>query len=193
MSQYGAAYLQWAPFAESNSEPDDALPNYGEPMNLGPLNKVTDAPAFSEVTADGDNRTQDSLAEFTGGTVDVNVTELENSVAAAVFGAKQDTQTKDLIFGLDDEPPYGGLAFYVSKVKGTKKFFQGIYYPKVKATPQGGEYATKAKSGVTLTGGKIHFNWEAPKFGKYLYKSEPMDTEAAAKAWVDGKIKAAAT
>lgn len=192
MSQYGAAYLQWAPFAAANPEPADALPNYDAPINLGALTKVTDAPTYSQVTADGDNRTQDSLSEFTGGTIDIDVTELENSVAAAIFGAKQEGEGGDLIFSDSDEAPYGGLAFFVNKVKGSKKFFQGLYYPKVKAVPQGHEFNTKLKSGVVLTGGKIHFSWEIPEFGKYLYISEPMDTLQEAKAWVDGKIKAAA-
>ena len=186
MSQYGAAYLQWAPIT---SEPDNALPVCGDPINLGALTKVTDAPAFSQVTADGDNRVMDSLDEFTGGTVDVNVTELENSVAAKIFGVTQTDAEGDLDFSVEDAAPYGSMAFYVNKVKGSQKFFQGVCYPKVKAVPQGHEYNTKAKSGVVLTGGKIHFNWEAPKFGKYLILSKPMNTEAEAKAWVDGKIK----
>ena len=40
MPQYGAKNLQWAPFAASNPEPEDALPNYGTPMKLGDLGKV---------------------------------------------------------------------------------------------------------------------------------------------------------
>lgn len=189
MSQYGAAYLQWAPFAKDSPEPEDALPIYGDPINLGALKKVTDAPTFSEVTAEGDNITQDSVAEFTGGTVDAEVTEVENAVAAAIYGTAAIGEDGDLVFADSDEPPYGGLAFYVNKVKGTRKFYQGVYYPKVKATPQGTEYTTQAKSGVTLTGGKIRFAWERPKFGKYLYKSKPLNTVAEAKAWVDAKIK----
>lgn len=190
MSQYGAAYLQWAPFAAENAETAEALPKLGAPLNLGALNKVTDAPNVTEATADGDNRVSDSLTEFVGGTVDVDVTELDNAAAAAVFGAKQSDDGEDLVFSVNDEAPYGSLGFYVSKVKGNKKFYQGIFYPKVKAVMQGGEHATRAKAGITLTGGKIHFNWEAPLFGNYLYKSAPLNTEAEAKAWVDGKVKA---
>jgi len=190
MSTYGAAYLQWAPFAAENAETAEALPKLGTPMNLGALNKVVDAPNVTEVTADGDNRVQDSLSEFLGGTVDVDITELDNPVAAALYGAEQAGEGEDLAFGVDDEAPYGSLAFYVNKVKGKKKFYQGIYYPKLKAVLQGSEHNTRAKAGITLTGGKLHFNWEAPLFGKYLYKSAPLNTEAEAKAWVDEKIKA---
>ena len=186
MSQYGAAYLRWAPITE---EPDGELPKYGDPISLGELNKVTDAPTYSTVTADGDNRVVDSLDEFTGGTIDAAVPELENAVAAKIFGITQTNEDGDLDFSVTDAAPYGGLAFYLNKVKGSKKFFQGVFYPKTKAVPQGHEYATKAKSGLVLTGGKIHFNWESPKFGKYLTFSAPFDTEAEAKAWVDGKIK----
>lgn len=186
MSQYGAFYLQWAPITE---EPADALPKYGEPLNLGELNKVTDAPTYSSVTADGDNRVVDSLDEFTGGTVDAAVPELENAVAAKLFGAADTDEEGGLVLGTDDAAPYGGLAFCLNKVKGSRKFFQCVFYPKLKAVPQGNEYATKAKSGLVLTGGKVHFNWESPKFGKYFYQSPAFDTEAEARAWVDGKIK----
>lgn len=47
MPQYGAKNLQWAPFAASNPEPEDALPNYGTPMKLGNLMSVAETPNFS--------------------------------------------------------------------------------------------------------------------------------------------------
>lgn len=49
MPQYGAKNLQWAPFAASNPEPEDALPNYGTPMKLGDLMSVAETLNFSEV------------------------------------------------------------------------------------------------------------------------------------------------
>lgn len=189
MSQYGAFYLQWAPITEETA---DALPEYGDPVNLGALTKVTDAPTYSSVTANGDNRVRDSVDEFTGGTVDVNVTELENPVAAKIYGVAHTDEEGDLVLSTEDAPPYGGMAFCLNKVKGTVKFFQGVFYPKLKAVPQGNEFNTKAKSGAVLTGGKIHFNWEAPEYGKYFYMSPELQTEAEAKAWVDSKIKKAA-
>ena len=48
MAKYGAKYLRFAPFADTTPEPDAALPNYGAPIDVGGLVKVTDAPAFNE-------------------------------------------------------------------------------------------------------------------------------------------------
>ena len=55
---------------------------------------------------------------------------------------------------------------------------------------QGDEYATKG-DGITLTGGKIHFNASAPANGQWKIVSAEVDTEEAAKTWVDGKVVAA--
>ena len=74
----------------------------------------------------------------------MEVTELANSVASAVLGAKIESEGgKDLVFSTEDNAPYSGLGFYINKmVKGVKSY-HGIYYPKAKAAMQGTEYATK--------------------------------------------------
>ena len=94
--------------------------------------------------------------------------------------------------GVDDEAPYGGYAFARRMIKGSHKYFQGVFYPKLKAVPQGEENNTKLKSGTTLTGDNIHMLWEAPVHGKYKYISGELATEAEAKAWVDAKLGGAA-
>lgn len=189
MSQYGALYGRWAPIT---AETADALPTYGESVSLGALTKVTDAPNFTEVTADGDDRVQDSLSEFTGGTVDINFAAgTPNEAKAKIWGATI-SDDGELVMGVDDEAPYGGYAFARRMIKGTKKYFQGVFYPKLKATPQGEESNTKLRSGATLTGDNVHMLWEAPMHGKYKYISGELATEEAAKAWVDSKVGAAA-
>lgn len=189
MSQYGALYGRWAPIT---AETATDLPTYGESVSLGALTKVTDAPNFTEVTADGDDRVQDSLAEFTGGTVDIHFAAgTPNEAKAKIWGATI-ADDGELAMSVDDEPPYGGYAFVRRMIKGTKKYFQGVFYPKLKATPQGEEANTKLKSGTTLTGDNIHMLWETPMYGKYKYISGEIATEAEAKAWVDSKVGGAA-
>ena len=115
--KYGAKMLQWAPFAESDPEPAGALPKYGTPMNLGKLNKVTDSPTFNEAKGYGDNALTVHVTEFKEVGIDVEVNELPNTAASAIFGAKLDAEEgQDLHFGAEDNPPYGGLAFYISKM-----------------------------------------------------------------------------
>lgn len=190
--KYGAKMAQWAPFAATNPEPASALPNYGEPINLGSLNKVTDSPSFNEGKGYGDNALKVYVSEFKECSIDMEVTELANSAASAVLGATLDSDdAADLHFGSSDNAPYGGLGFYITKMlDGNVRKHQGVFYPKVKATMQGEEYATKGES-ITLANSKLHFVAAPCNTGDWKILSEDMDSETAAAAWVNGKVKKA--
>ena len=90
MPQYGAKNLQWASFAASNPEPEDALPNYGTPMKLGDLMSVAETLNFSEVESRADDVRKIYLREFVDGSLAVGVLELPNETASAVTGAQID-------------------------------------------------------------------------------------------------------
>ena len=117
MATYGARYIQWAPFAAADADNDSSkYPSYGAPMNLGALQKVTDAPTNNEAKTYGDDVLDAYVSEFKEYTLDVEVTEMLNEVASAVTGAKIVEAGNDLEFGAEDVAPYGGLAFFVSKM-----------------------------------------------------------------------------
>ncbi len=192
MARYGAKYLQWAPFATSSpDESATALPKYGTPINLGALNQVSDSPTFIEGSIYGDNGRKEYVQEFQELTVDVSVTELEVATAGAVLGATVDDDD-GIIFTDSDNAPYGGLGFYVRKMVNNVVFYQGIYYPKLKATMQSETFDTKG-SNITLSGDKIKFEGEASANGTWKMKSDNLTTEALAKAWVDALVVAAST
>ena len=189
MATYGAKYLQWAPFkAEGADISAEAYPKYDEPINLGALVAVTDNIANAEARNYGDNSLQEYVSEFQDLTVDVEVTEMSNAVASKVFGATTGLES-DLEYGTEDAAPYGGMGFYVCKQIGTAKKYQGIYYPKLKATRQGATYNTKGQS-ISFANSKAHFIGTAGANGKYQVFSQDFASESEAKAWVDGKIKA---
>lgn len=194
--EYGAQGLRWAPFADSNPEPENALPNYGTPMSLGELVKVSDNPSFVEAKAAGDNNaTARYLKKFQQCPVDADVLEFSNEVASAIFGAKLDTteNKKNLHFNAADKPPYGGLAFYTTNLmKGDEVKYQGVCYPKLKAAMQGKEYNTTGDS-IVLTSSKTQFMAMQCNNGDWKIQSEFFDTEEAAIAWVADMIKAAST
>lgn len=189
--KYGAKMLQWAPFAETNAEPADALPNYGTPLNLGELNKVSDSPAFVEGEAYGDNALGRYVSEFQKVPIDVEILDITNAAASKVLGATlEETDDKNLIFGANDNAPYGCLGFYVNELlKGNRKVYRGIFYPKVKATMQGEEYTTKGSS-ITLTNSKLRFVGVACNDGSWKIQSDDLATEAEAVAWVNKMVKA---
>lgn len=192
MSKYGAKYLRFAPFADTTPEPDAALPNYGTPIDVGGLVKVTDAPAFNEGKIYGDNALAEYVNEFKECIIDVEITELSNAVASVMLGATlATTPDKELQFAEGDNAPFGGFGFIACKQVNNVKVYQGVYYPKVKAAMQGDEYTTKG-DGITLTGGKLKLTAATAKNGQWKILSDDLETEALAKTWVDGKVKAAA-
>lgn len=195
MPQYGAKMLQWAPFAASNPEPADALPNYGTPMNLGGLMSVAETLNFSEVEARADDVRKIYIKEFMDGSLAVGVLEMANATASAITGAKLDStgSAKDLHFSANDNAPYGGLGFYVSCIKedGTK-YYKGIFYPKVKASMDGRTYTTKQKT-IVLDSPKLTFAVDACLTGEYKIESDELTTEATAATWVNGKVKKSET
>ena len=188
MSKYGAKYLQWAPFASSNPEPESSLPNYGTPINLGKLVSVSDSPTY------GDDALAEYINEFKEVGIDVEVSELPAANASAIFGATlgSGSSDTDLKFSGNDNAPYGGLGFYIRKMVDNVVKYQGVYYPKVKASMQGESYATKGDS-ITLTGSKIKMTGAAAKNGQWKVVSADLESESAAKTWVDGKIVAASS
>lgn len=188
--KYGAKMLQWAPFAKTNPEPEDSLPNYGTPVNLGALNKVSDSPSFNEAKGYGDNALKVYVNEFKESDVSVEVLELSNENASAISGASIDTEGgKDLHFNMEDNAPYGGLGFYINKaLDNGSKVYQGVFYPKVKAAMQGEEYSTKGDS-ITLANSKLKFTASACNTGDWKILSDNLSTEKEAADWVNGKVK----
>lgn len=194
MPQYGARMLQWAPFAATNPEPADSLPNYGTPINLGALQSVAETLNFSEAEARGDDVRKIYIKEFVDGSLSVGVLELSNAVASAITGATIDSTegAKDIHFSVNDNPPYGCLGFYIAGADDDNNhYYKGIFYPKVKASIDGRTYNTKQKT-IVLDSPKLTFAVDACFNGDYRIESEKLATEAAAKAWVNGKVKAAA-
>lgn len=188
---YGAKMLMWAPFAETDSEPAGSLPKYGTARELGELNRVSDTPAFNEAKAYGNNVLGRYVNKFREVPIDVTILDMTNENAAAVTGAAIDaTAGNNLKFSVNDNAPYGGLAFYVNELlSGNVNAFKGIYYPKVKASMQGQEYATMGES-ITLTAKTLRFMGAAAKDGTWKVESEYFTTEDEAAAWVRSMLGA---
>lgn len=188
MAKYGARYIKWAPFSETNAEPDNAMPNYGTAIGLSKLSRVSDSPTYAEGKLYGDDELAEYVNEFTENPIDVEVTDLSNAMAKAIYGAKgSDLSDGDLVLGADDAAPYGGFGFVSLKMVDGKKSYVGIFYPKCKAQPQGEEYNTKSDN-ISLATSKIHFVGSAAKNGAWKIVSPDQTTLEAAKTWLDGKF-----
>lgn len=183
---YGAKNIKWA---QISGEPAKSLPTYDKKITLGELNQVSDAPAFNEVRASGDDATKRYAAFFKEVPIDVTVLDMTNENASAVTGATIDGgEQKDLRFKDTDVAPYGGLAFHISELMDDNVIkHKGIFYPKAKAVMQGQTYDTKGET-VVLHGKKLRFLGLAAKSGDWKIESSYFETEDEADAWVDGKL-----
>jgi len=186
MAKYGALYPQFVPFYATSPEPDDSLPRYGTKVSLGKLQKATDSFSTEEVRQDGDDELVEYLQEMTDFTLDIEVTQLPAATEKSIFGC---TGTDDMVYSDTDTPPWGGVAFVRSLLIDNVKYWQGIYYPKVKASVQGEEDNTKGKS-MAFSGDKVRFVGTCAKNGAYKVKSQLYTSKASAKAWCDTKLAA---
>lgn len=129
MAKYGASYLYFAPFAEADPDTNAAkLPKYGTKVHLGSLITVADTPNVQSAEISGDNAVEDRVDEVADYDVSTSVTELENAVAAAVFGSNLSSDG-DLSYSFDDESPQGGLGLISKRKYKGKVFYKGIFYP----------------------------------------------------------------
>lgn len=192
MAKYGASHMYWAPFAEAAPDADASkLPKYGTKVHLGSLITVADTVNVQSAEISGDNAVEDRVDEVVDYDVSASVTELENTVASAVFGAALSSDG-DLSFSFDDEAPLGGLALISKRRFKGKVFFKGIFYPKLQAVRQGVTYNTKGTS-IQLTGDDLLFRGTAPACRKSKIESKALETEAAAQAWIDSKFTESAS
>lgn len=187
MAIYGARYSRWAPFADGFEDADSTkLPSYGDVAEIGQLNKVSESLNFNEGSLPGDDQIVLYEKAFKDGTVDMESVFIPVSTAATMLGASCDT-VNGLAHGDDDKPPYGGYGFITHHLSKTKKYFQTVFYPKVKAAPTAVTFDTRGDN-INFATDKMSFHLESPACRKYRIVKD-FDTEAAAMAYLDGCFK----
>ena len=194
MARYGAKGIQWAPFATESAEKEGVLPKYGAALPLSELQKVVDAPTFAEGKQRGDDGLTEYVNEFVEAAVDVEITDLPVELEQAVLGAtvKQETAGDITRFGVNTSAPYGALGFISCVQRKNVKKYQGIFYPKLKASMQGEEYTTKGDS-ITLAGGKLKFVAMACNSSDWKLKSKYLESESAVKTWLKALFEGTVT
>lgn len=184
MATYGARYSKWAPWASDANDTDASkLPAYGDAKTFGKLNKVTDSPNFNEGSLYGDDQLSLYEKNFKDGNVDVESVFLPVEDAATILGASAD-DANGLAHGDDDKPPYIGYGFLTHHIGPSGKYFQVVFYPKLKAAPSSETFETRGDN-ISFTTDKLSFHWESPACRKYKIKKD-FSAEDAAKAYLDG-------
>ena len=190
MAKYGARYSRWAPWADNYEDIDHTkLPSYGDAVDIGQLNKATESLNFREGSLPGDDQIALYEKNYKDGTLDVENVFTSVPDAAAILGASHD-DANGLAHGDDDDPPYGGYGCITHHIKKGKQYFQAIFYPKVKASPTAETYETRGDN-INFATDKLSFHVESPACRKYKVVKD-FDTEAEAKAYIDGLFKGTA-
>ena len=190
MAKFIAKYLRWAPKTAAGVE-GTSFPTYGEAMDMGPLASVVETINNNRAENFGDGELQEFADRFVSVALAVTVTEMPIDTAAAVFGTTK-TASGGLSFGVDDVAPEGGLGLIsgvqLPKKYGNKSVYQGVFYPCVKASRQGGSFNGDA-SNLSFVNSNCEFTGTAEENGKYTVMSQHFDTIAQAQAWVEKMLK----
>lgn len=187
MATFGAKYPRFNTIA---SEPEGALPVYAatDPVTIGRLVKADLTVALASGKLYADDELAESVDEFSSGSIAMETDDMEDDVAAVVYGCT--VTDKEVNFKRGDSPPMGGLAYYKVLMRRGVKYFKGYFYPRVKAALGNDTAQTKADS--------ITFGTTSTTFTVFGANSDDwritstFTTEAEARAWVDEKLKGAA-
>lgn len=188
MAGFGARYICFAPFGES--EPADALPEYGTAINFGRLVKSELTVTMASGKIYGDDVLDESVDEFISAALTVETTDLSLEHEAVIFGSTLDSTKKELVDSTEDTIPYGGITYIKVLMRKGQKIYRAFYLPKVKASFYTDSANTKTDS-ITMASTPLNFTVFEPNVGNWRYRQE-FDTFSAAKAWCNGKLTPAA-
>ena len=127
MASFGAKYPH---FSKIKTEPDDALPTYEGPVNIGRLVKADLTVNLASGKLYADDELAESVDEFSSGSVAMETDDMTDDVAAEVYGCT--VEEKKVHYKAGDSAPLGGLAYYKVLMRKGVKLFKGYFYPRVR-------------------------------------------------------------
>jgi hypothetical protein len=185
MASFGAKYPH---FSKIKTEPEDALPTYDTPVRVGRLVKADLTVNLASGKLYADDELAESVDEFSSGSIAMETDDMEDDVAAEVYGCE--VKDQEVSYKAGDAAPLGGLAYYKVLMRKGVKLFKGYFYPRVKAVLGNDSAATKADS--------ITFGTNSTTFTVFRCNSDEwritkeFETETEAQTWVKEKLAAKA-
>jgi len=176
--------------APVTNKPDNDFPAYGVGVRFPQLVAVTETLNQSDVSFYSDDHESERVKEFTNCDLAVDNKGMSDAISALALGMKYEDGV--LSRGSDDTPPEMGFGFHRSVIDNSVRYFEGVYYPLVKAFPAGETYNTKGAS-TTLTGGNVTMTATQANDANHTWKQTKMfNTSADADLWVQSKLNFAA-
>lgn len=180
--RYGAKNPMWAPMsAEGNVS---TAPTYGEAIQLDKLSQVDDKLTLTNTSAYGSDEKAVEITEFTSGSVDVSLLNMDEAVVSKMHGV-QTGKSGGLNYKSDDLAPFGAFGFTTSCMDGSgKRYYEAVFYPKLKGKPTDKTYNTKGEN-VTLALDNVSYTMYQAACGTYKV-TKKFDTEKAAQDYLAG-------
>lgn len=180
--RYGAKNPMWAPMTAEGTT--SAAPTYGDSVQLDKLSQVDDKLTLTNTSAYGSDEKAVEITEFTSGSVDVSLLNMDETVVSEMHGV-QTGKTGGLNYKSDDLAPFGAFGFTTSCMDGSgNRYFEAVFYPKLKAKPTDKTYNTKGEN-VTLALDNVSYTMYQAACGTYKV-TKKFDTEAAAQGYLTG-------
>lgn len=179
----GATFPFWAKVATDENE---QMPTYENGMAFSEFVKVTENLQKAESQFYSNDALSESADEFKYCEITFDNKGIPNTLKAALYGAK--LEGNKITYGAGDNAPMGGFAFYRVLQDGGKKYYEGIFYPRVKASLTGMTYDTKGEN-VTFNGEQTKLTAYACKDIEQTWKVEEIFGKAEdALAWVKTQL-----
>lgn len=184
MASFGAKYPYFNPIKK---EPEGKLPIYRdpEPLRIGRLVKADLTVNLSSGKLFADDALAESVEEFSSGSIAMETDDMEDTIAAEVYGCEVVEQ--EVHYNVANDPPAGGLAYFKKLMRQKKVLYKGYFYPIVKASLGNDTAQTKGDS-ITFGTNSTTFTVFACETGDWRF-TEEFKTEPEAIAWIKEKLK----
>jgi len=158
-------------------KPDDA----GKGVVIGNLVTANLTVTLASGEIFGDDRMIEQLSVFSSGSLAMETVDMLDEVAAVVYGCTiEDGRVK---YNINDSAPRGALAYYKVLNRDGVPFYQGFYYPRVRAA-LGNDNAQTRGNSITFQTTSTTFTIFADDEGDWR-ETETFDTIEEAKKWVN--------
>lgn len=174
-------------FALITQENKGNFPTYDEPEEFSELVSVTEALEFAEGNFFSNNRRSENARVFKSGTLTYANKGLSPYVISKIYGSKL-SEEGQLTYGANDKAPRIGFGFYREMEDNGVPYFEGVYYPAVKASIEGETDNTRGDN-ITYAGDTTTMAIFALDDADASWKiTEIFASAEEAKAWVLEKL-----
>lgn len=179
----GATFPFWA---KVKTDDNEQMPTYEGGMAFSEIVKVTENLQKAESQFYSNDAMSESADEFKYCEITFDNKGVPNTLRAALYGAK--LEGNKITYGAGDNAPMGGFAFYRVLQDNSTKYYEGVFYPRVKASLTGMTYDTKGEN-VTFNGEQTKLIAYACKNTAQTWKVEEIFATAdEALAWVKEQL-----